>query len=170
MIISKIRGTHRHIPIGKIRLAYLYETLRYTCSIHPLFEEDWTTLYTSDLPVCLNFVIQNVNISFSPSCLELGYFIKALMAILNHPSHTLVLKNNQSTFMEILSGFQSNPNVATVSKCSIYKIPFCSPRFVKSKYTTYYLLFNFVPLLQSQRFFNNILDNCDNYGKRTKGL
>ena len=164
MIVSKIRGTHKSIPIGKIRLAYLYESIRYACSIHPLYEEKWSSIQTSNISLCLDFVIQNASITSSPSCKELGFYIKTLMAILNHPSHRTLLSDNLGVFCDIFSGFQSNPNLATVSKCSVYKIPFGFPHCIRTKNTTYYLLFNFVPLIQSQKFVHD-LSEANNYGK-----
>ena len=164
MIISKVRGSHKSIPIGKIRLAYLYEALRHACSIHPLFDDKWTSLHTSNISLCLDFIIQNVSITSSPSCKELGFYIKTLMAVLNHPTHRTLLSDNLNAFCDIFSGFQSNPNLATVSKCAVYKIPFGFPHCVRSKSTTYYLLFNFVPLIQSQKFVHDLTET-NKFGK-----
>ena len=165
MIISKVRGTHRTIPIGKIQATYLYETLRYIISIHPLFDESWRNISTSDPDVCLNILRQFKSLASSPTCEELGYYLKTIMAVLNHSSRTIIFSYNLELFFKIFNGLQNNPNIATLSKCSIYKIPFGSKLTVRSKWTTYYLLINFVPILQSQKLFQNLVDHNDDYSK-----
>lgn len=166
MIISKIRGSHHAIPIGKIKLSYLYETLRYVCSIHPLFDDSWKSLQTSRPDICLKFILEHTDITYSAVCTELGFFIKTTMALLNHQSHRSILADNFKAFDQILQGLQSNPNVATISKCVIYKIPFDTPFMVKSKFTTYYLLFNFWPVIQSQKLFQELSDASTDFGKK----
>ena len=165
MIISKIRGTHRSIPIGKIKLTYLYETIRYLCSIHPLFEESWTKTSTSNPQLCLEVLEQFVLLAASPSCKELGHFLQTLMAVLNHNSYLELLTSHTQLFMKIHEGLQSNPNIATVSKCTIFKVPLNSPFTIKHRWTTYYLLFNFVPVIQSQKFFHNLMEHNNEYSK-----
>ena len=164
MIISKVRGTHQFVPIGKIKVTYLYETLRYTCMIHPNFEDHWSTVGTTDIKACLDFIKFSIDIIYSATCSETAYFIKTLMAVLNHKTHLAIISKNYSLFGTILNGLQSNPNLAVISKCSVYKMPFGSPLIVKSHLTTYYLIFNFAPIIQSHKFLQEITENTDDYG------
>ena len=165
MIVSKIRGTHRSIPIGKIKIVYLYETLRYTCSLHAHFEHGWNSISTSNVESCMEFLYFSSDLAQSATSVESGYFIKTLMAILNHKSRLQILSKNFALFTNILTDMQINPNLALVSKCSIYKIPMGTSNIIKTHTTSYYLVFNFAPIVQAQKFFRDLTIDTSEYGR-----
>ena len=159
MALRKVRGHHFVTPLGKIKIECLHEVLLYTIGNHVMAASEWKTIQTNNTNNCISFLTSCIEITLGPICKELGFYLETTMAILNRNDYRKVLSWHFDLFLEILSNLQLNENNATVSKCTIFKLPYNSPFVVSTSHTTYYIIIEISKPFESPKEFTNFLQS-----------
>ena len=150
MIIRKVKGRHDKLPLLGIQNECLCEILTQIILNHTLAEPNWNTLNTNNPLIVLNFIKTHKEITLGTNCIQLSYYLKSLIAILNNINYKKYIFPNKTLFLEILNNLQLNPNNIIMFHIMVYKIPLNSPLRIKTKLTTYYICIQSRPFTTNQ--------------------
>ena len=159
MILRKIKGPQFFTPIGKIKLEWLHEQLIFTILNHALAKDFWSEIGTTNVQVCLEFLMEHLQITTSPLCTELQYYLETCIAVINLKSYKKIMSKHFKLFEQILHNLQLNDNNAIISKCTIYKLPYNTPFVLPHKITTYYIFIEIIKFTNDHKSINKFLEN-----------
>ena len=150
MIIRKIKGKHDRLPLLPIQNECLCEILTQIILNHTLSEPNWNTINTTNPKLVLSFVKEHIDITLGTNCVQLVYYLKSVISLLNNSHYKKFIFPNKNLFLQILNNLQANPNNIIMFHILIYKIPINSPLRLKTKLTTYYICFQSRPFTTCQ--------------------
>ena len=150
MIIRKVRGTHDKLPILGIQHECLCEILTQVILNHTLAQPNWNTLNTNDPKTLIQFIIDHIEITLGTNCIQLAYYLQAVIAILNNTNYKKLTKPHKNLFLKILQNLQTNPNNLIMFHIVLYKIPLSTPLRIITKLTTYYICIQSRPFTTCQ--------------------
>ena len=159
MALRKIRGHQFTMPVGKIKLECLHEVLLFTIGNHSLSKVEWSSIKTNDVQTCIDFLKSSLDITLGPICQGLEMFLETTIAIINRNDYRKILSLNFQLFLDILSNLQLNENNASVSKCTVFKLPHDSPFILRTSFTTYYLIIEISRPFNSPEKFSNFMQS-----------